>query len=521
MASLTFEGGINEQDVSLVKPGECTSGYNFDLSFMQSRFRPRKAFGLLGTATNGSTVNGIIQLIKNDDTETTLVQAGDTVYLWDGTTSFTSKGTVNASSYLRGTTWSLGGYTVITDLAKLTPVKAWDGTSLTTLTTGLGNPLYAKYGMVHLGRMWLFNVKAGTDTPHLMVASVYETPTSYDTTLRAQNSSFSTGNEAFYMTTPDLLPINGVALYYGTLIISTENGRTWKLTGTDSTDFAWEPFYPNSNVGGTGTDCESMASIGNDVAFMKNNGAIETLIATQNYGDVATDDISKWIRSLTSGLSSARVVYDQARQKVYFFAGSNMLLVLFKDMMESGFSPWSRYKTAHSSSFDTNCAIYMRQPGGTDWYVYFGGSTGQIYQMESENSGDPSSTSIEAYRRSRFNEMFQDKYGNTVQPEYDRLRGRVFYRRVADCDLLIDVEWADDYSIARCTVPLDGPSTADGAFYFGGSWYFGGDYYWNSGFQFSQRTSTKGFSPVGRGPGFYISTTISTTQDFDVLKLEI
>jgi hypothetical protein len=163
----------------------------------------------------------------------------------------------------------------------------------------------------------------------------------------------------------------------------------------------------------------------------------------------------------------------------------------------------------------------MRQPGGTDWYVYFGGSTGQIYQMESENSGDPSSTSIEAYRRSRFNEMFQDKYGNTVQPEYDRLRGRVFYRRVADCDLIIDVEWADDYSIARCTVPLDGPSTADGAFYFGGSWYFGGDYYWNSGFQFSQRTSTKGFSPVGRGPGFYISTTISTTQDFDVLKLEI
>lgn len=521
MAALTFEGGINEQDVSLIKPGECTAGYNFDLSYQQSRYRPRKPFGLLGTATNAASVNGIVQLIKNDNTETTLVQAGDTVYLWDGGSTFTSKGTVNASSYLRGTTWSLGGYTVITDLAKLTVIKQWDGTSLTTLTTGLGVGLYAKYGLVHLGRMWLFNVKAGTDTPHLMVASAYETPTSYDTSKRAKDTSFTTGNEAFYMTTPDLLPINGVALYYKTLIVSTENGRLWKLDGTDSKTFQWLPFYPNSCAGGTGTLCESMANIGNDVVYMKNNGSIESLVTTINFGDVSTDDLSKWIRDLTANLSSARIVYDQKRQKVYFFAASNMLLVLFKDMQDSGLSPWSRYKTAHASSFDTNVAIYMRQPGGTEWFVYFGGSTGQIYQMESTASGDPSSTEIETYRRAKFTEMFQDKYGNVVQPEYDRLRSRVFYRRVSGCSLLIDVEWADDYSITRCTVPLEGPSTGDGAFYFGGSWYFGGAYYWNTGFQFSQRTSTKGFSPVGRGPGFYISTTISSVQDFDILKLEI
>lgn len=521
MAELTFDGGINEQDVSLVKPQECTSGYNFELSYRQSSYKPRKSFSLLGTATNTSSVNGIIQLIKNDNSETTLIQSGDTVYLWDGTTTFTSKGTVNASSFLRGATWSLGGYTVITDLAKLTIVKQWDGTSLTSLTTGLANPLYAKYGVVHLGRMWLFNVKAGTDTPHLMVASAYENPTSYDTSLRAGSSSFSTGNEAFYMTTPDLLPINGVALFYNTLLISTENGRIWKLTGTDSQDFAWAPFYPNSCAGGTGTNCESMVNIGNDIVYMKKNGVVETMRAAQEFGDVATDDISRWIRTLTSDLGYARVVYDQQRQKVYFFSGSNMLLVMFKDILETDMSPWSRYKTAHSSSFDTNAAIYMRQPGGTDWFVYFGGSTGQVYQMDSEAAGDPSSTEIETYRRSRLNEMFQDKYGNAVLPEYDRLRGRVFYRRISDCDLLIDVEWADDYSINRCTVPLEGPSTSDGAFYFGGSWYFGGDYYLNSGFQFSQRTSTKGFSPVGRGPGFYISTTVSSVQSFDILKLEI
>jgi hypothetical protein len=414
----------------------------------------------------------------------------------------------------------LGGYTVITDLAKLTVVKQWDGTSFTNLTTGLGSSLYAKYGMVHLGRMWLFNVRSGSDTPHLCVASAYENPQSYDTSLRAGDSSFSTGNEAFYMTTPDLLPINGVALFYDTLIVSTENGRIWKLTGSDSADFAWKPFYANSSVGGTGTSCESMANVGNDVVFMRNNGAIESLITTQEYGDVATDDLSKWIRTLTTGLSSARIVYDQQRQKVYYFAGSNMVLVYFKDLAGADISPWSRYKTSHSSSFSTNAAMYMRAPGGSSWYVYWGDSSGNIYQMEGDSAGDPSSTEIETYRRSRFTELHEDRFGKPKNPEYDRLRGRVYYRRIADSDLLLDVEWADDYAINRCTVPLEGPSTSDGAFYFGGDWYFGGTYYWNTGFQFSQRTSTKGFSPIGRGPGFYISTTVSSLQNFDILKLE-
>jgi hypothetical protein len=521
MAALTFEGGLNEQDESAVKIGECIEGYNFEIGFNRSKFKPRNPFELLGTATNAAEILGVVQLIKNDNTETTLVQAGDTVYLWDGTTGFTSEGTVNGASYLRGTTWSLGGYSVITDLAKLTVVKKWDGTTFSTLTTGLGASLYAKYSIVYLGRMWLFNVKAGSDTPHLMVASAYENPESYDTTKRAMDSSFSTGEEAFYMTTPDLLPINGVATYYNTLIVSTENGRLWKLNGTDSTDFQWVPFYANSCAGGTGTFCESMANIGNDVIYMKSNGQVESLITTQDYGDVATDDVSKWIRSSTSGLTGSRIVYDQARQKVYFFNNQNNLLVLFKDASQSGLSPWSKYKTDHTSSFSTSCAIYMRQPGGTDWYVYFGDSSGNIYQMDSDQEGDPSSTAIETYRKSRFIELFQDRFGNVVNPEFKPIRGRVYYRRVADCDLLLEFEWADDYAINTCTVPLEGPSTGDGAIYFGGTGYFGGSFYFNTGFQFSERTSTKGFAPVGRGPGFYVSTIVQSTKEFDILKLEI
>lgn len=513
MASLTFEGGLNQQDVTLVKPQECIDGYNFELGAMDTHYRPRMPFDKLGTATNAGAVNGIIQLIKNDDTETTLVQAADTVYLWDGSTSFTSKGTVNGSSKLRGTTWSLGGYSVITDLEKLTVIKSWDGATFGTLTTGLGVSLYAKYAIVHLGRMWLFNVKAGTDTPHLMVASVYETPTSYNTSLRAQDSSFSTGNEAFYMTTPDLLPINGVALFFNTLIISTENGRIWKLTGTDSTDFAWLPFYSGSAAVGT----ETMSNIGNDIVYMKRAGSIESLISTQDYGDVRADDLSRWIREVTKDLTDCRTVYDQKRQKVYFFNSSGSMPVLYKDMQPSGMSPWSVYQTSHTSNFSTNAAIYMRRPGGTDWFVYFGDSSGNIYQMDGTGDGDNGDTDIATTRRTRLIEEDDLEGYNT---EYNQLVGRVHYRRIADVDLILDFEWGDDYSITRCTVPLEGPPVGDDSNYFGGSAYFGGDFYFNSGFFYSDRVSTKGFSPVGRGVGVYIDLSVTSSQRFDIIKLQ-
>lgn len=518
MASLTFEGGINQQDVSLVNVAECIDGYNFELGNKNTHKNPRKPFDLLGTATNASAINGFIQNITNAGSETTLVQAGDTVYAWDGTTGFTSKGSVSASSRLRGVTWTLGGYSVIVDTAKQTVVKKWDGSSLTTLTTGLSPAtLYAKYGIEHLGRIWLFNVKTTSDTPHLLVASAYENPESYDTSQRAVTGTFSTGLEAFYMLTPDLKPINGVTLFMDELIISTTGGRLYKLTGSDADTFQFVDFYAGSAAIGT----ETFANIGDDVVYMKRDGVIESLRSTETFGDVKSDDLSRWIRNLTSGLTSCITVYDQSRQKVYFFAGSNKLLVLFKEMLGTNLSPWSRYKTSHASSFSTNAAIYMKQPGGSNYYVYFGGDDGKIYQLEGTGDGDAGSEEIETHRRSRMFETFEREDGSIFDPNKEPIRGRVYYRRISDVDLLIDIEWVDDYSTPRCTVPLDGPAQGDTASYFGGSAYFGGDFYFNTGFLLSQRTSTKGFSVVGRGPGFYISTTVQSDMDFDIAKIEV
>src|SRR3990167_4931904 len=52
MASLTFEGGLNEQDVSLVNLAECISGYNFELGSKNTHFNPRKPFDYLGGGQN-------------------------------------------------------------------------------------------------------------------------------------------------------------------------------------------------------------------------------------------------------------------------------------------------------------------------------------------------------------------------------------------------------------------------------------------------------------------------------------
>ena len=507
MAELTFEGGLNEQDDARVNPSETTKGYNFELGLGETHYKPRLPFDLLGTATNAGSLDGFIQLITQADVETTLVQAGDTVYLWDGGATFTSKGTVTATSKLRGVTWSLGGYSVITDLAKLTVVKKWDGTSLTTLTTGLGSTLFAKYGVEHLNRIWLFNVKAGTDTPHLLIASAFENPESYDTAKRSKDASFTTGNEAFFMVAPDLHPINGAVVFFNTLIISTEGGRLYKLTGADSTDFAFIPFYIGSSAIGT----ETMANIGDDMVYMRRGGNIESLRTTEQFGDVKTDDLSRWIPDSVRGLTEAITIYDQERQKVYFFAGSNKLLVLFKEKLPSGLSPWSIYKTDHASSFTATSAIYMRRPGSDRFYVYFGDSVGRIYQLEGTGVGDPATTVIETTRRSKYLDEF-----NT---EVDRIRGRVEYKRISDADLLMDFEWADDYAIQRSVVPMEGPPVGDPANYFNASAYFGGVFHFNSGFQFSQRVSTKGFAPVGRGPGFHLTLTVQSTQPFDILRI--
>jgi hypothetical protein len=506
-----FGGGLNEAQTPDIN--EAAEGsYNFDLSKDSSKFFPRKPFDLAGTTTPVADIRGLLQLVKRDDTSSTLVQAGGTVYTWDGASTFSSAGTVTPTAQLRDVYWSLGDYIVTTDLQKQEVVKKWDGTTFSTLTTGLGTNLYAKYGVVHNGRMWFFNVKA----------SAFENPTSYDTTQRAETGTFTTGLEAFYMLTPDLRPINGVAkTLAGDLIISTYEGSLFKLSGTDADTYKWNNFYPASQAVGT----ESMTNTGNDVMYMKKGGNIESLVATQAYGDVQADDLSRWIPSTVADLRGAIAVYDQKNQKVLFFTGTEVL-VFFKDIFFGGavvdkgkskLSPWSVYKTTHSSGFATSCARYMRVPGTTDTTVYFGSSAGQIFNFNGTGiTGDGGTTAIQVVRKTRF----IDK-NDGIDFLRHVTRGDVRYRRMDEVSLNIEMDWADEYDASTATVVLKGRPASDTGNFYSGTVYYGGVFYYNSGFAFTRKISHQNFSLVGKSPGGFMTLSTLDKKDYQIDHVEL
>jgi len=515
-----FGGGLNEQ----VTPNLAEAAYgsfNFELSKDSYRLRPRLPIDLEGTVPSAEEITGLMQLVKRTGAETTLVQAKGNVYRWAGSSTFTAIGTCDTASRLRDTYWSLDDYLVITDLNKTTPVKKWDGTTFSTLTTGLGATLYAKYGIVHRGRVWLFNVKTSIDTPHLLVGSSFENPTTYDTTKRATVAG-TTASDAFYMLTPDLKPINGVALFQDLLVISTEGGRLYKLTGSDATDYAWKDFY----VGSAAVSEEAMANIGNDVIYMRDGGNIDLFMSTQNYGDVATDDLSRWIPRTVKNLTASITVYDRVNQKVFFFVGDRVL-VLFKDLLYGGalvdetgakqpLSPWSVYKTLETSNFSTKAAKFMRRPGTTTWTVLFGDSAGRILNMNGTGqSGDSATKNVQTVRKTRLIDE-RDK----IDFLRHVTRGNVRYRRVAETAFNLDFDWGDEYQVSTVSLTLAGPPSSDSN-YFGGAVYFGGTTYFGQGFAFADKISHQNFSPTGKGPGVFMTVSTETTSQYQVDHVEL
>ena len=508
---LTFQHGLNENEQPSLT--EAFKGsYNFELSMSRSSLRPRVSFDSVGVTTNAGDVRGFMQLVKSDDTSTTLVQSGAVVYSWDGTL-FTSVGACTSTSQLRGITWTLGNYMLITDLNKATVIKKWDGTTLSTPTTGLVTPA-AKYAVVHNNRVWLFNLtENGSALPHLAVASAFEDPTDFSTSLRAADSSFATGLEAFYLVMPDLKPINGVAVFQNQLIISTVEGQLFKLTGTTSLNYAFVPFYLGSAAVGT----ETIKNVGNDVFYMKAGGSIESLRSTDTFGDVTADDLSRWIQTSTSGLTDAITVYDQTRQTVMFFVAGKVL-VLFKDILVTGGgSPWSVYKTAHVSNFTTKAAQYMRIPGTTSYTTYFGGATGEIYDLNGTGLGDGGASDIVTVRK--FKTIDKEMAG--VDFERQILTGRIRYRRLAATAVNLNFVWSDTYLSADVTMVLKGPPQTDPGVYYGGDNYYGGVFYYNTGFSFADQISTKGFSPTGKSPGFQLTVQIDSCETFQIDEITL
>lgn len=506
----TFSGGINELNDIAISTDEAVSGQNFELGLGRTKLKRRPPFDLLDTATNTSEIHGIHQLKLRDGTKTTLVAAGTDMYTWDGA-AFVDVGNVDADSEFHHIEWDLDETIIIVDRIKDNVVLEWDGTTLSALTHAIPatTNFYAKYGIVQNGRMVFANVTTdSTENPHMLVFSAFEDREVYDTTARSGDAGFATGNEAFYMLTPDLQPINGLIRFKRSTIISTEGEQLFELVGDDSTNYRFVPFYGGS--GATGDD--SFVNANDDVYYLREGGVIESLRATDTYGDVGTDDISLPIKDSVKNLTSIRAVYDQQNRRILFWTGSK-ILVLNKDLMGGQTSPWSIYTTNHASAFSTKAVVYMEYPDSTDHSIFFGDDSGNIYDLNGTGiAGDGGTTAIQTIRKMALQEFDYERF----------LQGRVFYRREGECELSITFQWGDEGSTTNLIVPIKGRTGASVVNYFGGGSspkYFGDGDYFGEGDPVGNPVS-RGFSAIGKGSSVFVEYQIDTVNTFEIDYIE-
>lgn len=469
MGILTFGGGVNQRDDINIDIDECVEGENFRLQEQSRSLQPRLPFDLKGTAPNGLETRGIMQLKTTTGTKTTLSQNGGVVYSVSSSFVYTDESTnppnpltvtVDAGSKLRSLFWGLDDYLVITDIAKLTPVLNWDGTTLAVHThaiVGVTN-LYAKYAVEFGGRVWLFNVTTdSSDLPHVMIASAFEDPQVFDSAKRAGDATFSTGDEAFFLATPDLKPINGVVKFFETVYISTEDGLLFKLTGSDSTNYAIVGAYAGSSSLGD----EAMVNIGNDMMYMRRSGQIELLSTTERFGDVSADDASRWIRDETQNLTSAIGVYDQSVDLVHFFVGGKILTFSKLVYATEQLSPWVIDTTQHPCNFDTSAVAYIEAPDdNTVNAVYFGDMKGNLFAMNgSGGNGDGGTSLIRTTRKT--------KLITEIDGINDLVHGRLVYRRKGLATVQMDLEWTESYATTSISIPLKAAIVSAGTYFYG------------------------------------------------------
>ena len=513
---LTFGRGVNAavraKDVDV---SECVRGENFDLDIDFAGFRRRRAFDLVGTAPNGARINGFAQLETADGDITTLVQAGGTVYSWDGSSTFTEVGTVSTAARLRGPRehiWTLTDTVIITDLAKVEPLKEWDGTTFQSVPHSLSGDVYAKYALVDNERLFLANVRTGsTDTPHVLLASAMEDYTLLDNATRPLEAAAL--GSAWYLPINDFKPINALFEGIGSIGLSTSGGRLYRLLGSNKFDYELAIFYPGSAASGD----EAIVNIGNDVLIGR-AGHIDSLSGTQNFGDVETDDVERWIQPLVKDTTSWTMVYDPRLQKVFCVPdGGNLIWVLHKSVLakQDGGSPWAKWTTAHSSSFQPTTIMSLKRPSDALDVVYFGDSAGNIYQLDGDGGQDGGSSDITAYRESGL--LSPPTKDPTSAPGVFEIAGYVDYRRLSTSTLSLTFQHAGT-SILNQPITLNLPASDTFSVY-GGAAYFGGSFYY--GDQFANRIARQTFGPAGESSGFQLRAEIAGANEFEIDEIGI
>jgi len=519
---IRFGFGLNTRaSEDEIDPRECSAGQNFILDLENREFRNRPPFDLIATSPNAGSIDGFAQLLKADGTTSTLVQSGTNVYKWDGASGFTKVGTVLTGTKMRGplsANWTLDDKVIISDIAKVNPICEWDGTTFQHVAHNLSGAFIAKYAYVIDERAFYANVSSnGTDTPHLFAGSKvsdYKTISVSD----APSNSLGSG-DAFFLLTPDLKPINGIVSAFGETVFSSQRGRLFILTGTDSTNFAIAELYPDSAASGD----ESLVFVGNDIVYGR-QGRIEAVSSTQNFGDVESDDLSRMISGDVEGFDNWTSVANLRLQRIYFFPdGEQQCLMLQKSLRDqevrfatgrslqgqSPKSPWSKFVTAHSFAFTPTAVMNMYDQVDGLEYVFMGDSAGNIYRMEGTGTaGDGGTTDITVSRTSPM-------FSVPLNAEAFNVEGWIKYRRNEAFTATLTLLWSG-VAVLNEVVTIDAPAISGRPVYGGGFHYSDGTDY---GTAFAERFVREPFGIAGKSNEFQLQIEVSGTAAFRIAEV--
>ena len=509
-----FGGGQNSRSSQdQVDPLECTSGANYTLDPGNSELRPRGPFDELGTAPNGAEIRGFATLLKTDGTVSMLVQAGPTVYQWDGS-AFTSVGTVNQLAQLRGpreANWALTDKVLISDLNLQDDVQEWDGTTFqqTAFLQSDGSSLFgafrARYCIVENERAFFGNIhESGTAFPHLLVSSELS---NYLVVSASDRPASSLGADApWFLPMPQLKPINGLAFAFGVLAISQEAGAIEKLTGSTAKDFALDKLHDGSGARGQ----KSVVATSNDIIY-GSPGKIESLKATNKFGDVEWDDLSFKIRPDIIDVAGWELVYNPRLKRIYCFPdGQQEVWVLHIDFIGTDLSPWVKWTTRHALSFQPTATMVCRDPVDGLEYTFMGDATGKLYRLEGTGtSGDGGTDAVEVKRVSK-------SYAAPLDTKAFHINGWMQHKKLATSStvklrFLFSGEHAFDTEKTMATTAVTFDTPYGGAVYYGGPFYYGPKQL--------NRFIRRIFGIEGQGNQFQVEVSVDDNNDFAITEV--
>lgn len=536
---LKFGGGLHTRaSADEIDNREAADGQNFLLDLENRELRPRPPFDLVGTLPNAGSVLGGGSLIKADGTVKTFFQGGGNVYSWNGASTFTLIGTCNASSQLRGDwrthQWTLADKVIITDLTLNTVVKEWDGTTyqsvaFTDQSGAAFSPFAAKYCDTSNERLFFANIKDGSTLfPHLMVGSAQSIYTQI--TVTDEPSSALSTSDPFFMTTPDLKPVNGMVGAFGTKIMSTEKGSLFNLDGTSAKDFAFHEFFVGSGASGY----ESLVYTGNDIVYGR-QGRIESVTDTSAFGNSEADDLTRQIADQIAAYTGWKCIFNGRLNRVYAFPSGVSEVRVFNTAMlttrilsanalnkfvlqsqpqnEAGkLSPWMKWKTDHAIAFQPTFVQSMLDPADGLEYVFMGDASGNIYRMEGTGtSGDAGTTSIDTNWTSKV-------FSSPLDSESFNIEGYIKYKKDLAATVILTFQFAGKTAKDE-TVTISIPAVTGVQYWGDTNIYWGGDVYW--GAQFQNRLLRQYFKVPGQGSDFQLKIDISGVNTFNINEIGI